>query len=131
LNIGLSTGFYKYEDFLSIPLLAHYEVELSQRRVSPFAFVASGYGIVWDKSRGQADVFDKTRGGISFKGGMGYRIKVQNGDIRFGAGYQFQRVIRENTRVTDRFIDDPWWNGGISYQKRNMNRVIFFVGVNF
>ena len=124
-NLGLKVGVDVYEDYLSIPFALHYELELKSRLSSPLVYSGVGYGIVWARSGAEVP-FDKIRGGLHHYFGVGYRTRMEKGNIIFRIGGQSQRVIQ---RISEPDLPQNYYS--VIYQKRFMRRFTLGVDITF
>ncbi len=125
-NVGFRLAFDTYEDYLTLPLAIHYELEATRKYTSPMIYGGLGYGFAWMRSDANLE-FDKIRGGLHYYAGLGYRFHMEEGkNILVRIGGQSQRVVQE---ITDPDARESYW--GVTYQKRIMRRLTLGVDITF
>lgn len=92
-NLGIKSGIDGYGDFYSIPLAAHYEIELRSGNFRPVLLGDFGYGFVWLNGQNN-QTFTLTKGGIHRAYGFGYSWQLGKVNVLMSVMGKAQNVYQ-------------------------------------
>ncbi len=127
LSVGIGTGIEKL-DVPLVPVYADLRYHPFKTRVSPFAWLSSGYGFPCssrqDENYYPYNSYGDTKGGIMFGAGSG--IAIYSWDrcaATMGIGYRYQRIKSE--------INNIWNNESSRELITDFNRIELQFGIMF
>ena len=107
LGIGFGSGVEKLDGSV-IPLYADIRYFPSKRRISPYAWVKSGYGFTTSDPPVTYEFYygsgGESKGGFLFNVGAGVALySWQRNAVNIGIGYRYQKITISR--------EDYWWGG--------------------
>jgi hypothetical protein len=127
LGVGIGSGLEEMEVTI-LPLYADIRYYPLKTRISPYAWVKTGYGFVTSDKELERDVYYTpvdSKGGFLFSTGAGISLYTwQRAAVTIGVGYRYQKIT---------ISQEQYWWGGASTKETvtQFNRIELQLGFTF
>ena len=127
LGVGIGSGLEEMEVTI-LPLYADIRYYPLKTRISPYAWVKTGYGFVTSDKDLERDLYNTpldSKGGLLFNAGAGISLYTwQRAAVNIGIGYRYQKIsIRQ---------EQYWWGGASTKETvTHFNRIELQLGFTF
>ena len=127
LGVGIGSGLEEMEVTI-VPLYADIRYYPLKTRISPYAWLKTGYGFVTSDKELERDIYYtpvESKGGFLFNAGAGISLYTwQRTAVTIGVGYRYQKISISQEQY--------WWGGASSKETvTHFNRIELQLGFTF
>lgn len=124
LNLGVGVGIDQHHILNAIPLYLSLRGDFSDKKVTSFYFINTGYSHVWLVGQSSSTDYEDVKGKMYFHPGLGLKIKYSDTALLISVGYKLQNSELKYTEFA--------WYGLYNFtEERLFKRFTINIGLAF